>query len=364
MAGWNLRWFPEWNSRNPTDVYGPAITVGAVGAAVVVAVLLMLYGAAYQTDSVQTGPSGTGMSYQKFKSAQAPDPAIEDFARTRTQPIVPTGGERLAREVHGNAPPELSELTVANYDRLVEAMRAWTGIPDLFQGDETYQTRVARRMIEMTRNLNENWDGHVASDGEGGVTCYTCHRGQPVPSGIWFKVAPILEGRAGWSAVQNIATRQAISTSLPHDALEKYLLEGEQIAVHDLEPRVPSDPSDPADRTWQNAERTYSLMNYFSHSLGRNCTFCHNTRAFYDGAQVTPQWATASLGIQMVNEMNSEYLAPLRDEYPENRLGPIHGDAPKAACLTCHKGYGKPMGGLDVISDYPELATSEAPTYE
>jgi photosynthetic reaction center cytochrome c subunit len=37
-------------------------------------------------------------------------------------------------------------------------MQTWTGIPDLLEpGEENYQTVVARRMIQMTQFLNENW---------------------------------------------------------------------------------------------------------------------------------------------------------------------------------------------------------------
>ena len=114
----------------------------------------------------------------------------------------------------------------------------------------------------------------------------------------------------------------------------------------------------------QNAERTYAFMNYFANSLGVNCVFCHNSRAFYEGSEVTPQWATASLGIAMVQELNEEYVVPLEDVLPEDRLGPVHGDAPKLACKTCHKGYQRPLQGLNVIDDWPELATSDAPEYE
>jgi len=105
-------------------------------------------------------------------------------------------------------------------------------------------------------------------------------------------------------------------------------------------------------------------MNYFSNSLGKNCVLCHNSRAFYDPEQVTPQWGTASLGIGMVQEMNNDYLIPLGDVYPESRLGPKHGDAPKAACKTCHKGYQQPLQGANVIQYWPELATTGDPVYE
>jgi len=365
----NLDWFPEWSKKNPTDIYGPAIVLGATFGGLAVAAIIMIYGTIYGTVSAQTGPRGTGMSVATFKSNLADredsllhekDPTIAAYESAR--PIPPEEGEPLAGEVYENAPPELAGLTQRNYDRLVAAMRQWTGIPDLLEDPENYQTIVARRMIQMTQNLNENWSGHVLQI-QAGVNCYTCHRGQPVPSNIWFRVAPQLEAMEGWGAVQNFATVQTVSTSLPHDALEKYLLDGEAINVHDLEPRVPSNPSDPGDRTWQHTERTYSLMNYFSNALGVNCVFCHNSRAFYDPAQVTPQWALATLAIQMVLEMNNDYLVPLRDTYPENRLGPFHADAPKAACKTCHKGYNRPLNGADMISDWPELATTGEPVY-
>ena len=52
-------------------------------------------------------------------------------------------------------------------------------------------------MISMTQNINENWDGHVNANKEVGVTCFTCHRGQPVPSDIWFKITPVTKATAG-----------------------------------------------------------------------------------------------------------------------------------------------------------------------
>jgi len=239
-------------------------------------------------------------------------------------------------------------------------MQEWTGIPTLFEGEENYQWVVARRMIQMTQNINENWVGHVQANAEVGVTCYTCHRGQAVPNNIWFRISPVNENVAGWSANQNRVTMVSNYTSLPSDYLETYLLpdaDGNyaQIAVHDLESRVQQQPGDPLT---QQAERTYAFMNYFSNSLGVNCVFCHNTRAFYDPGQVTPQWATASLGIIMVQELNLDYLMPLRDVYPPERLGPVYADAPMAACRTCHQGYQQPLQGLNVIANWPELATT------
>lgn len=158
--------------------------------------------------------------------------------------------------------------------------------------------------------------------------------------------------------MQNRVTPLSSYTSLPSDALQTYLVDGESIKVHDLDSRVAGVPGVDDYPGIQHAERTYAFMNYISNSLGVNCVFCHNSRAFYDGAQVTPQWATETLGIQMVQELNNDYLIPIGGLLPESRLGPENGDAPKAACRTCHKGYQQPLQGTNVIQDWPELATT------
>lgn len=357
------KWFNDWNSNNPTNVFGPGIIIGVVGGAVFVAAMLVAWGQPFTTTSLQTGPRGTGMSIPEYNSdLGTPDPTIGTFVSS--DPIPPQPGDQLAKDAYPEAPEILGDLTVANYDRLVEAMRLWTGVDTLFNGEESYQNTVAIRMIEMTQNINENWDGHVNANEQVGVTCATCHRGQAVPSEVWFQNSPVKDtNMAGWGAVQNRATSTSQFTSLPSDHLEELLVNYGQINVHSLESRV-SEPPAEGYPTWQNTERTFALMNYMANSLGVNCTFCHNTRAFYDPEQVTPQWGTASLGISMVQELNNDYLIPLQDTYPAERLGVVHADAPKAACATCHKGYQKPYQGLNVIADWPELASTEAPVYE
>lgn len=373
MINFNLPWFPEWNKKNPTDIYGPIFMVGSAGAALISAVLVINYGDQFATSTLQTGPAGTGMGVVKFKADRAkPDPTLADYFSEDPYPVEP--GEALARDVYENV-QVLGEVPEANFMRLMNAITLWVA-PDEgcaychanaadgnYADDDLYTKVVSRRMIEMTQNLNDVWAGHVNASGEAGINCYTCHRGQNVPSGVWFDIAPQHEVAEGWGAIQNIATAQTNSTSLPHDALPQLLVEDNNINVHSLEPRVAENPSDVGVATWQDTERTYSLMNYFAKSLGQNCTFCHNSRAFYDGAQVTPQWATAYLGIDMVQELNNDYLIPLKEAYPPERLGPVHADAPKAACLTCHLGYNKPLGGMDMVSQYPELAAPGAPDY-
>ncbi|MCR9146526.1 MAG: photosynthetic reaction center cytochrome PufC [Rhodobacteraceae bacterium] len=367
------KWFMKWNRENPTNIYAPAIAVGVVGAAVFVAASLVAIGQPYATDSMQTGPRGTGMSVPEFEADLAtPDPDIALLIED--EPFLPEEGEELAGDIYENV-QVLGDLTDANFNRLMGAMTRWVapeqgcaychgdGDLDTYGEDNLYTKVVARRMIQMTQNINENWDGHVNANKEVGVTCMTCHRGENVPSDIWFKITPVNERVEGWAAVQNRATSLSQYTSLPSDALEAYLLDDQVIGVHDLESRVAGIPGEDGYPGIQQAERTYSLMNYVSNALGVNCVFCHNSRAFYDGSQVTPQWATESLGITMVQEMNNDYLVPLKDVYPAERLGPVHQDAPKAACKTCHKGHQQPLQGANVIQYWPELATTGAPDY-
>ena len=367
------KWFDQWNKDNPTNIYKPAIALGVLGGVLFCVIALLTLGQPFATDSLQTGPRGTGMEVTKFKSELAtPDPSIEELIED--EPYPPEGGEELAGDIYENV-QVLGGLTDDNFNRLMAAMTRWVapeegcaychgdGDLETYGEDNLYTKVVSRRMIQMTQNINENWDGHVNANAEVGVTCMTCHRGQNVPSDIWFKLGDVNKAAEGWSAIQNRVTPLSSFTSLPSDALEHFLLDGEVIGVHDLDSRVAGIPGQDGHLGIQHAERTYALMNYVANSLGVNCTFCHNTRAFYDGAQVTPQWATESLGLQMVQEINNEYLVPLKDTYPENRLGPVHQDAPKAACKTCHKGYQKPLQGVNVIKDWPELATTGTPDY-
>lgn len=359
-----LNWFTKWNREHPTDVYRPAIVFGVVGVAVIGATALVALGQPWSTTALQTGPRGNGMAVVKRDAVRlSPDPTIQGFLDSTTAPVPPAAGAQTALQANPNVEPLLGDLSAENADRLLAAMRAWTGIPDLLEDPDSYQTAVARRMIEMTRVINEDWDGHVNANAQVGVTCYTCHRGEPVPSGVWFEMTPTVHAAAGWSANQNYVTPLSTYTSLPSDALQKYLVDAESIKVHDLESRVAGIPGQDGFPGIQNAERTYALMNYVASSLGVNCTFCHNTRAFYDAGQVTPQWATATLGISMVQELNATYLLPLKDVLPPERLGPIHADAPKVACMTCHKGQQQPLQGTNVIADWPELATTGAPVY-
>ena len=69
---------------------------------------------------------------------------------------------------------------------------------------------------------------------------------------------------------------------------------------------------------------------------------------------------TAWHGIQMARDLNTNYLDPLKATFPANRLGPL-GDGPKVYCATCHQGANKPLLGVSLAKDYPELGGTAAP---
>lgn len=278
-------------------------------------------------------------------------------------PYIPQAGDELAKDGYENV-QVLGDQAVDNFNRLMAAVTEWVspeqgcaychGDDDDFVSDHPYTKVASRKMLIMNRAVNAEWSGHVAP---AGVNCHTCRQGRNVPSGIWFQETPVLKAVAGWGAIQNQPLVLSISTSLPGDALETFLLDDCNIKVHDLEPRVPNEGT----ASIQDAERTDFLMNRFSNSFGQNCVFRRNSRAFHDRGQVTPQWATALLGIETVREINTVHLMPPGDILSENRLGPLVGDPPEAACLACHKGVGKPPLGADMMSDWPELTVLDGP---
>ena len=353
--------FIKWHRENPKNIFGPAYIAGVVGAGIVVATMLVVWGYPFRPASIQTGPRGTGMEVVKFPNT---DPTI---AKLYTEAAVPpTGGETLAKDLYPDL-QVLGDLTEDNFNRLMNAMSEWVapeqscafchGEDGDFASDALYTKVVSRRMIQMTREINSSWGEHVSP---AGVTCFTCHRGQNVPSNIWFDITPLNKTMMGWAANQNQATSLSQSTSLPSDALQKYLVDYEPIRVT---PTV-SREANAGTASIQQTERTFALMNYFSNALNQNCTFCHNTRAFGEIDQSTPQQQQALLGIGMALELNNDYLLPLASTLPPNRLGPLHADGPKVACATCHKEFSKPLQGLNVIHDWPELAAEGPPSYE
>jgi photosynthetic reaction center cytochrome c subunit len=305
--------------------------------------------------SEQLGYRGLGMveiDNPRTQAARAPLNQLPEVV-----PAVPAGGPP-ATSVYKNV-QVLSDLSVGEFTRLMVAMTSWVSPqegcnychnPSDLAADVPAKV-VARRMIQMTRHVNADWKNHVADTG---VTCFTCHRGQPVPSNIWYADASGMHASrfAGNRAGQNAPAMSVGLTSLPADPFSQFLAKGGD------EIRVQSAAALPAGRgtTIQHTEATYGLMMHMSQSLGANCTYCHNTRSFFDWDASTPQRATAWHGIRMVRDLNANYLEPLAGKYPEGRMGPL-GDAPKLNCATCHQGEHKPLLGASMLKDHPALAS-------
>jgi len=261
----------------------------------------------------------------------------------------------------------LGDLSTAEFNRTMVAITSWVSPqegctychnPRNLADDSKYQKVVARRMIEMTRSLNADWKPHV---GATGVTCYTCHGGKPVPQPVWAKPADrkyTANSVMGDLAGQNQPARAVGYTSLPFDPFSSYLLEDKSIRVQGNE-ALKFTGANANNKSTKQAENTYGLMVHMSQSLGVNCTYCHNTRAFQSWEESTPQRTTAWHGIRMTRDINNIYIESLAATFPLNpiRHGP-QGDPFKANCGTCHKGVNKPLNGAQMAKDYPGLTAS------
>ena len=310
-----------------------------------------------RTQTVQRGYRGTSMFQLKKPADIAALADINKIPEPEAQEA-PDPEAPAIKEVFQNV-KVLNDLTVLEFSRLMQALSTWVAPeqgcefchnPDNLASDEKYTKVVARRMLQMTRNINTTWKPHVGSTG---VTCWTCHRGQAVPSGDWFANpgVPATGHIMGFKDSQNTAGIKANgNTALPNDALSAFLDRGDEVRIQGTTAltQVKHD-------TVKKAEWTYSLMIYMSNSLGVNCNYCHNTRALGRWDQSTPQRVTAWHGIRMVRELNNDYLNVLKPLFPAHRLSP-QGDGPKVGCETCHKGAYKPLYGVSMLTDYPELA--------
>jgi photosynthetic reaction center cytochrome c subunit len=338
-----------------------------IGVAAVVLITVAMFLTAGWTHppihSTQTGYRGTAMD----QIASPSDEALLKFVNALPDAIdkASPDGDR-ATAVYKNV-KVLTDLSADQFNRVMLSITEWVA-PEQGCGychnvenladDSLYTKIVARRMLQMTRHINTDWKTHVATVG---VTCYTCHRGAPVPSNIWFidPAAPHAGGFAATNYGMGHPTPSNDSTDLPFDPYTP-LLQGKQ---GNNSIRVVSTQALPVSgegASIQTTEQTYSLMLDMSKALGVNCTFCHNSRAFSDWAQSNPQRVTAWHGIQMVRELNDNFLTPLTSTFPPGRLGP-HGDGPKLNCATCHQGVNKPLYGVSMAKDYPELGGTPGP---
>lgn len=309
--------------------------------------------------STQLGPRGLGM-VEIENPRRAEDLRALNQALASDPPATPSGVKVKDSPDYKNI-KVLGNLDTEEFNRLMGAITVWVAptegdnagcaychnVEDM-ASDELYTKTVARRMLQMTQAINTTWKPHVQ---ETGVTCYTCHRGNPVPNNIWFtnNGPPHALGASADRQGQNVASKQVGTTSMPYDPFTTLFAKDAKIRVEATQALAGA-----AGSSIKDTEKTYSLMMHMSQSLGVNCTFCHNTRHFADWSQSRPQRVTAWHGIKMVSDLNATYLGSLGSVFPANRLGPL-GDVAKVGCATCHQGINKPMSGVSMAKDYPEL---------
>ena len=316
--------------------------------------------------STQTGYRGTAMGAVTNPRVTGPIEAAQKLPDPI--PAIPSPpGSPLAKDSYQNV-QVLGDLTANEFTRTMLAITAWVApkegcaychaAGEPLSSDKLYTKVVARKMIEMTRHINDDWKSHVASsgpEGAGGVTCYTCHRGAPVPAQVWFTDTGAKHpgGTTPHAGGQNMVSVQAGLTSLGIDPLTPYLLGNEPIRVAATSALPTGNAS-----TMRQTEGTFGLMVHMSQSLGVNCTHCHNTRSLAEWAESPLTRTTAFHGIKMARDLNNVYMVPLTKTFPANRLGPT-GDVAKVSCATCHQGLNKPLKGAQLLKDHPALGGGE-----
>ena len=301
----------------------PRLAVIALG-------LLALAGCDFGSkNTAQLGYRGLGMEAVSDPDVQRVRLA-SNVAPAPLPPAPPGGPPAVWQNVH-----VLNELSVGEFTRTMLAMSNWVAPkqganagcnychnPANMASDEKYTKVVARRMLLMTRDVNTNYRAHVKQTG---VTCYTCHAGNPVPrAGLWTMTD---ENQYLRAYLDRSDARVQSYTALPTNSNNSSI---------------------------KQTENTYALMINMSNSLGVNCTFCHNSRSWATWQGAPPTRVTALYGLRMVRHINEGYVAPLGEVLPAYRLGE-RGDAPKVGCATCHNGLHKPLAGVSMVKDYPGL---------
>lgn len=243
--------------------------------------------------------------------------------RLAAAPATLAGPPSLARDRYRQV-PVLGELDVETFEATMRAMTAWVS-PQAgcthchVDGDMASEAKpakqAARRMLRMVQHLNNDWKPHV---GRTGVTCHTCHRGQPLPAQRWAVDPAGLEVDTPFRAyLQRPATSGA---GLP--------------------------PLTPAEQ----ADALYGLMLHYAQALAADCTHCHDTPGATPVAVPAPHklalQAKAAFGVRLLQDVNADLLASAPDARP----------AAQAHCGTCHQGARQPQGdGAPRAQDHAAL---------
>jgi photosynthetic reaction center cytochrome c subunit len=309
-------------------------------------------------DSYQRGFRGTAMV-----ELNNPRDVPKQLAANAVPEVVPpiADGGPPASSIYKNV-QVLGGVSVGEFTRTMVSITNWVApkegcnychkAGEGFEADTLYTKVVARKMLQMTQAINVDNQAHV---GATGVTCYTCHRGQNIPSNVWFTppAAKTASRMVGGDGLQNKVATDVGLSSLPADGLTPFLSQAMEIRTAGTT-ALPMRGETRNLHTTKQTEWTYSLMVHMSEGLGVNCTYCHNTQSFSSWRSSTPQRVTAWHGIRMARNLNNEYMEPLTPVFPANRKG-AGGDVAKVNCATCHAGAYKPLFGAQMAKDFPAL---------
>lgn len=184
-----------------------------------------------------------------------------------------------------------------------------------FADDSNPQKNVARGMMQMAADLNQNWIKLLpASVGEYQVTCATCHNGRPAPIAYPLDQSPLPD-----------------DYRLPLENLDVLLITGKE---------------DPSLGAVQVNQWTMSHMN---NSLGVGCNFCHNANYFPSNEVANKGYALTML--KMVQHINNTYS--------KEGGGDLLNQTP--SCNTCHQGNPIPPGAAKSPADVPAVLSSNPP---
>ena len=265
----------------------------------------------------------------------------------------------------------LTDVSAAEFMRLQQAVTNWVSPKEGcafchdtkdFSSDVKPTKLAARRMFEMTRYINSAWSTHV---NPAGVTCYTCHRGQPVPAEVWWPRVPapvkkFVDLRDHWNEAADTVT-----TFFPNAGFAEYYLQDNPIAAQSTTAMRTHDVADVKVPT-----RIYEMMMQMSLQIGVNCDYCHlNTSVFEDWKQSTPMRWSGYYGLRFIRDLNRNYLLPLAQIIPQQRslvhptAMPVIPDTQKGqqpgnallTCGTCHYRLPQPLNGAEMVKDYPGL---------
>ena len=326
---------------------------------------------------VDVGPRGQAMVQFAPTEAEARDQNLP-------APVLPTVADdaRPATAAFKNV-KVLGGLNAGDFMRLQNAMTAWVAPksgPDAgcgfchapggdYASDANPHKAAARTMLAMTRHINADWRSHVGADG---VTCFSCHRGQPVPSELWFQSPPRHKPQGAEAGDDWREAAHTVRGFFPTEGYEEYLLQATPAHGEPLT-ALPTGTAP----TFVEDKRLYEAMMQMSEGMGVNCGYCHHSRNFADWSQSTPMRWSGYSGIVMTRDLNRQFLLRLAHEnpltrwspgndrplsLPERERGPQAGNG-LVDCATCHHGAPKPRDPAATAGGFKGLTgQATAPT--